>query len=140
MKPKYIVGAVVAILVVVGVVFAFNSNKVDYVDFATAESSGRKVQIAGTWVKEQGCTYDVNSNQFRFTMRDQKGRQLPVVFEGAKPNNFEISTSIVATGVVDGGSLKASNILTKCPSKYESGGEGIYPKGGQSGSSDPAGS
>lgn len=127
MKPKYIVGTILAALVVVTAVLVLENKKIEYMDFTGAEASGRKVQVAGTWVKENGCNYDPASNQFRFTMRDEKGRALPVVLDGAKPNNFEISTSLVATGVVENGTLRASNILTKCPSKYESNGEGLNP-------------
>ena len=52
---------------------------------------------------------------------------LPVIYSGAKPNNFEIATSIVTTGAVENGELHASNILTKCPSKYESDGSELNP-------------
>lgn len=129
MKPKYIVGLVVASLVVAGAVIALEQKKVEYMDFATAQKTGRKAQISGTWVKDKGCTYDVGTNRFRFTMRDEKGAELPVTLDGAKPNNFEISTKIVATGICDGGELHASNILTKCPSKYESSGPKPYESG-----------
>lgn len=122
MKPKYIVGFVVAALVVVGTVIALNDNKVDYLNFAAAQASGRNAQIAGTWVKEKGADYDAENNVFRFTMRDRSGTAMPVVYEGAKPNNFEISTELVVTGRLEGGEMRASNILTKCPSKYESNG------------------
>jgi cytochrome c-type biogenesis protein CcmE len=44
---------------------------------------------------------------------------MPVVLHGAKPNNFELAVSVVATGTVRHGALEASNVLTKCPSKYE---------------------
>jgi len=42
-----------------------------------------------------------------------------VVFEGAKPNNFELADKIVVKGKFDGDHFHASQILTKCPSKYE---------------------
>lgn len=127
MKPKYIIGGVVAALLLAGVVIALENKKVEYMDFKAAAESGKKVQVAGTWVKEKGCTYDPASNQFRFTMRDEKGSVMPVVLDGAKPNNFEISTSIVATGLVQDGRLAATNILTKCPSKYEANTDALHP-------------
>ncbi|HVZ41018.1 MAG TPA: cytochrome c maturation protein CcmE [Candidatus Kapabacteria bacterium] len=136
MKPKYIVTIVLAVLLVAGVMIALENKKLEYMDFNSAQSSGRRVQIAGTWVKEKGATYDPASNQFRFTMRDGKGAELPVVLDGARPNNFEISTSIVATGIVENSRFHASNILTKCPSKYESNGKELNPYNNNSRNSD----
>lgn len=133
MKPKYIIGVIAAFAVVVTAVFSVENKKIEYMDFAGAESSGRRAQISGTWVREKGQDYDAASDRFSFSMRDDKGRVMPVVLEGAKPNNFEIATSIVATGSVENGQFKATHILTKCPSKYESGGSGIVPHAGQTG-------
>ena len=127
MKPKYIVGIIAAVILVAFSVVTVESKKIEYMDFARAQETGKNAQIAGTWVKGKGSSYDVESNLFRFTMRDESGSELPVVLEGAKPNNFEIATSIVATGTVDKGQMKASHILTKCPSKYEADGSGLHP-------------
>ena len=127
MKPKYIIGIIAALVVVVTAVFSVESRKIEYMHFAGAMESGRKAQISGTWVKEKGQQYDIASNRFSFTMRDEKGEEMPVVLEGAKPNNFELATSIVVTGSVENGLFNASNILTKCPSKYESEKSGIAP-------------
>ena len=44
---------------------------------------------------------------------------IPSVLDGAKPNNFELANAIVIKGRVEGSSFHASEILTKCPSKYE---------------------
>lgn len=122
MKAKYIVGLVAAVVVVFAAVMTVESKKIEYSDFREASTSGRKVQVAGTWVKEKGANYDTEKNEFRFSMRDEKGHILPVVFDGARPNNFELATSMVATGYVEAGTFHCSNILTKCPSKYESDG------------------
>ena len=75
--------------------------------------------FVGTWVKEEGLSYDAPSNVFRFSMKDEQGKIIPVELAGAKPNNFEIAVSVVAKGRVENGIFKASNVLTKCPSKYE---------------------
>lgn len=121
MKPKYLVGALAALALIVTAVVTVQSKKIEYMDFHTAASRGSKAQIAGTWVKDQGCRYDPDRNEFSFSMRDEKGTVMPVVLEGAKPNNFEIALTVVATGRVDGNSFHASHLLTKCPSKYDSG-------------------
>ena len=122
MKPKYIIGIVAALVLVVTAVLSVENTKIEYMDLKAAQASGRTAQIAGHWVKEKGQTYDADANEFRFTMADESGNQMPVVLHGAKPNNFEMSVSVVATGRVEDGTLQATNVLTKCPSKYESGG------------------
>lgn len=119
MKARYLIGlGAAAILFVIGY-FALVSSTVQYADLDRAESLGKTVQVVGTWVSEKGCSYDTQTNTFRFVLQDEKGRRIPVELNGAKPNNFEIAVSVVVKGQVDNGVLKASNILTKCPSKYE---------------------
>ena len=116
---KYaIAGLAIAVLAFVGYT-AFDSSSVEYTNVARAEQLGKTVQIVGTWVKEEGLSYDAPSNVFRFSMKDEQGKIIPVELAGAKPNNFEIAVSVVAKGRVENGIFKASNVLTKCPSKYE---------------------
>jgi cytochrome c-type biogenesis protein CcmE len=42
-----------------------------------------------------------------------------VIYDGAKPNNFELANAVVVKGRYQEGYFHASDILTKCPSKYE---------------------
>lgn len=125
MKPRYIIGAVVAIAFVVIGFFALDKTGIQYTDLQTAESLNKKVQIKGVWVKEKGANYDTKSNVFTFTMRDDNNRLMPVVYHGARPNNFDIAESIVVKGRVVSNKFEATDILTKCPSKYEGNAEQI---------------
>ena len=79
--------------------------------------------------------YDSKSNQFFFTLRDTSGAEMPVVLDGAKPNNFELALAVVATGTIEGDHFHATNVLTKCPSKYESDGKELQSYQGQMGKS-----
>ncbi len=119
MKPRYIIGAIVATVLAVAAWFALDSSSIEYANLQRAEQLGSTVQVVGTWVKEQGQSYDAQADIFRFTMADEEGQQIPVILHGAKPNNFEIAVSIVVKGRVENGTLHASSVLTKCPSKYE---------------------
>lgn len=119
MKPRYLIAGVIAVALAVVGYFALDSSSVEYADVERAERLGKTVQVVGTWVKEEGSSYDNQSNIFRFTMKDEKGRRIPVELNGAKPNNFEIAVSVVVKGRIENGVMKASNVLTKCPSKYE---------------------
>lgn len=131
MNPKYVIGAVAATMLVGAAVMAVEQQKIEYMDFRSAMESERTAQISGTWVKEGKSSYDPNANEFRFDMRDENGTVAPVILHGAKPNNFEIATSVVATGAFDGKTFHATNILTKCPSKYESTGDDLMEKYGK---------
>jgi cytochrome c-type biogenesis protein CcmE len=74
--------------------------------------------------------YDTGNNTFTFYMRDEDKRIAQVVLDGAKPNNFDIATSVVAKGRYENGVFHASEVLTKCPSKYEGNPEGEdHPEG-----------
>lgn len=119
MKPRYIIGAIVATVLAVAAWFALDSSSIEYANLQRAEQLGSTVQVVGTWVKEQGQSYDAQADIFRFTMADEEGQQIPVILHGAKPNNFEIAVSVVVKGRVENGTLHASSVLTKCPSKYE---------------------
>ncbi|MBS1903035.1 MAG: cytochrome c maturation protein CcmE [Bacteroidetes bacterium] len=119
MKKKHIIALVVALLFIGVAAFALVDNKIDYSDFASAQNTGKRVQVSGSWVKENNYNYDAKSNIFSFTMKDHKGNVLPVKFEGMKPNNFETAPSVVCVGKVENGMFMASDIQTKCPSRYE---------------------
>lgn len=126
MKLKHIVALAVAVLFIGVAAFALVENKIDYSDFENAQAEGKRAQISGTWVKEKGATYDAKANVFSFYMKDHQGVEMPVKFAGMKPNNFELAPSVVCVGKVEGGVFQASDIQTKCPSKYEGSG-GLNP-------------
>jgi len=119
MKPKVIVGVLVVVIgIALGAVNFLDSN-VEYGDFATARKTAKKIQVKGTWMKDMPSKFDPQAVTYSFFMKDDNSEVVEVVFSGARPNNFELATSIVAKGKFDGGHFAASDILTKCPSKYE---------------------
>jgi cytochrome c-type biogenesis protein CcmE len=119
MKAKIIIGGIVVVIgVVLGAVNFLESN-VEYMDFAGAERSHKKVQVKGEWVKDQGSSFDADKVKFSFYMVDDSKRVCKVILDGAKPNNFELATSVVAKGTFVEGEFHATEVLTKCPSKYE---------------------
>jgi cytochrome c-type biogenesis protein CcmE len=114
---------IIAVIVIVGALIfgamSFVESNVEYTDFARAESVSKKVQVKGAWVKDKESSFDAAKSQFTFYMMDDNQKEVKVVLEGAKPNNFDIATSIVAKGRFHDGAFHASEILTKCPSKYD---------------------
>jgi cytochrome c-type biogenesis protein CcmE len=129
MKPRYIIGGAVACIFIGVAAFSLDSSKIEYTTLNYAVSSGKRVQIKGVWVKDKGSAYNSAENTFTFTMRDDENREMKVVHNGPKPNNFELAESIVVKGRAENGVLMADHILTKCPSKYEGNAEQLKSPG-----------
>lgn len=123
MKLKHIIALAISVIFIGIAAFALVDNKIDYTDFGKAAESGRRTQVSGVYVKDKGATYDSKLNIFTFTMKDHQGKEMPVRFKGIKPNNFELAPSVVCVGKVEGGVFEASDIQTKCPSRYEGSGK-----------------
>jgi cytochrome c-type biogenesis protein CcmE len=119
MKIKYLIGGGILLVFAIVAVLSFNSNKIEYSNFADAKTSGKVVQIIGSWTKDMPANYDVKTSCFTFNMKDKNDAIAKVIFNGGKPNNFDIAPNIVVKGNFKGGDFYASDILTKCPSKYE---------------------
>lgn len=129
MKPRYLIGGAVALVFVIVAALSLDNSKIEYTNLQYAQTSGKRVQVKGAWVKEKGCTYNSNDNTFSFVMHDDNGMEVKVIHNGAKPNNFELAESIVVKGRVENGVMQADHILTKCPSKYEGNGNQVRQSG-----------
>ena len=125
MKLKVIIGVVIIVVFVIFGAYSFLQSNVEYTDFAHAKATTKKVQVKGTWLQDQKAEYSPTSNQFVFYMVDDNNTPMKVVLEGAKPNNFELAVSIVVKGRCKDGYFHATDILTKCPSKYEASGSEV---------------
>jgi len=125
MKAKIIVGGIVVVAGIVLGALNFMESNVEYADFATAERMNKKVQVKGEWIKDQPTSFDADKVKFSFYMKDDAKRVSKVVLDGAKPNNFEMATSVVAKGKFVNGEFHATEVLTKCPSKYEGTSEAV---------------
>ena len=119
MNIKIVIGAIVIVAALIFGAISFVETNVEYTDFQTAISSHKKVQVKGEWMKEKESSFDASSGRFSFFMKDDAGREMQVFYDGAKPNNFELANAIVVKGRYQEGVFHASDILTKCPSKYE---------------------
>ncbi len=125
MRVKIIVGGAVIIVGIVLGAISFVESSIEYTDFHTAKSMHKKVHVKGEWVKEKGSQFDAAKSRFVFFMRDDSGEEAQVILDGGKPNNFEIATSIVVKGRYQADHFHASEVLTKCPSKYEGNAESV---------------
>lgn len=119
MKMKYIIGLAVGLVFVVVAVMSFDSSKIEYADFKDAKGSGKTVQVIGSWDKSVPVEVNTETNTFKFQMIDEKGNKTRVIATGSKPNNFDVAPMVVIKGKYQGPDFLATEILTKCPSKYE---------------------
>lgn len=94
------------------------------VDEAVNDASlvGKRVKVAGSVI---AGSWDKKTNPMRFRLQTEgktSGPELSVVYTGAAPNTFGNDTVAIVTGTLEqGGSMKADDMITKCPSKYSSG-------------------
>jgi len=114
----YAVGGVLVVAFLAYGTTSFKSNLTPYVSFEEASRSERKVQIAGGLV-ENSTKYIDESEELRFTMFEEDGDTMTVLYKGVKPGNFEEAIQIVAVGNYGDGVFRAEQLLVKCPSKYQ---------------------
>jgi cytochrome c-type biogenesis protein CcmE len=120
MKPKIVIGSVIVAIFIMFGAYSFMDSNVEYTDISGAMKKHKKVQLKGSWNKEKESAFDATKSQFTFWLVDENGKECKVVLDGAAPNNFELATSVVAKGrFTEEGYFHATEVLTKCPSKYE---------------------
>lgn len=77
-------------------------------------------KVSGTLVTDMPVEYNPqrNSNLTKFHMQDREGVVREVWLEKAKPTGLERSESIDLYGKANGSHFQATEMLMKCPSKY----------------------
>jgi cytochrome c-type biogenesis protein CcmE len=80
--------------------------------------SGETIRVGGN-VQPGSIERDGFGGELRFLMTDGT-HTLPVVYNGTVPDIFSDQVEVVAEGQIGpDGTLVASNLLTKCPSRFE---------------------
>lgn len=125
MNLKVIVASIIIVGALIFGASTFIESNIEYMDFSAAQAVNKKVQVKGKWVKEKDAQFDAQKSQFVFYMVDDNNQEVKVVLDGAKPNNFEMATEVVAKGRFKDGYFHANELLTKCPSKYEGDGAAV---------------
>jgi len=126
MNAKTVIAAVIVVVFIIFGAYSFMDSNVEYVDVAKAMTTHKKVQLKGSWNRDKESSFDPKTSQFTFYLVDDSGQECKVVLEGAAPNNFEMATSVVAKGrFTEEGYFHATEVLTKCPSKYEADGSEV---------------
>jgi cytochrome c-type biogenesis protein CcmE len=119
-KKPYIIGAVIVALALTMAMYSFKSTLTAYVSVSEAKVSPRTVQVAGFVVKGSKH-YDPQGHRLLFTLQEDSGERMDVEYDGRKPANFDDVTKVVSVGKYDANSgvFVATELLVKCPTKYE---------------------
>lgn len=114
-----VLSVVVAVAAAILIGFAFMKNASPYVSIKEAKLSlASDLHVAGNLDKGTLKT-DVRAGKVTFTLTDEAGDRLPVVYSGAPIANMGEATQVVAIGKFQDGTFQAHKLLVKCPSKYE---------------------
>ena len=124
MKKRMIAvsGVIVIVLILVLAFVGGNTaaNTMSVAEAAENPQAGQKVQVSGNVVQDSFATAD---NVLTFKIYDPDGdpaTQLEVRYDGAASSTFGNDVTAICTGKInDAGVLECSELVTKCPSKYE---------------------
>ena len=91
-------------------------------EIVAEDLSGERVKVGGEVV---AGSWDKQSNPMRFEIREEgveDGDTINVVYTGGVPSTFGDGVVAILTGTLDdsGTTLESDDMITKCPSKYES--------------------
>lgn len=119
MSVRMIAGIVIIIVGIGLVAVNFFSSTIEYGTFAQARATSKKMQVKGAWLSDRGIYSDEKSHSSSFFMIDDNNDTAEVVLNTFVPANFSLAKSIVVKGKFQGNIFYATEVLTKCPSKYE---------------------
>lgn len=106
-----------AAAIVIGVT-SFKQTMTPYIGFKEARKASGQVQVNGV-LASKDYVLKKEEQYLSFSLKDPKGDVMPVEYRGVIPGNFDQAVSIVAIGKYSGDHFEASQLLVKCPSKYQ---------------------
>ncbi len=121
-RSKFIIGgAIIALAVGYLIVSSIGGSTTYYLTVEEVKAKGpseRTVRVAGT-VMGDTIEWSAQELMLRFKIADASG-SLAVIYNGPRPDMLRDGAEAIVEGkYVGGGSFEASNLLLKCPSKYE---------------------
>jgi|LakMenE18May11ns_1017448.scaffolds.fasta_scaffold8717905_2 cytochrome c-type biogenesis protein CcmE len=119
MKRNHVLGLVV-LAVLAGVFLATFQDASTYQTFPTAEGQmGEECVVIGTLDLQEPIAFNKDRILLKFTAVDKDGNRRVVYYNKPKPTDFERSEEITMTGFATDTAFFTTNILMKCPSKYQ---------------------
>lgn len=124
---------VIAMLVIVAIAGSGGSaSSLSIADILDGNYDGKKVQVSGAVVADS-LTSEGSTAVFKIAPEGvdagDSEQALTVQYDGALPATFGTGVVAICTGLVDGKTLEATEMVTKCPSKYESAEGSLTVKG-----------
>ncbi len=121
---KLAVGAMVIIAAIAYLIFSGATETTVYfltvseVQQQSATLQGQPIRVAGK-VTTDPIAWDIQKLALSFVIGEGQAR-LPVFYRGVKPDMFQPGADVIVEGQLSAdGVLHASNLMTRCPSKYE---------------------
>ncbi|MEY2962988.1 MAG: hypothetical protein RL754_249 [Bacteroidota bacterium] len=113
------IAIIIAIAVLIGYSMVRLGNSSTYSDFNSARAkAGEKTTVIGYLNLEKELVFDPESITLSFFAIDKNGNESKVLYNHPKPQDFERSEEITLTGYASDSAFVATEILMKCPSKY----------------------
>jgi cytochrome c-type biogenesis protein CcmE len=129
---KFVIGGLLIIgLIVALIVQATISTGAYYLTVSELHQKvpgifGERVRVSGT-VVDGSEDWNAREITLRFSISDEDGSQLPIVFYGPRPDNFYRAASAIVEGeMLADGVFQADTLLLKCPSRYEEDPEEVF--------------
>jgi cytochrome c-type biogenesis protein CcmE len=114
-----VIGLVIALIVQATIATGAYYLTVSEVHERVPDIVGERVRVNGA-VVEGSEQWDAREVTLRFSIQDENGQQLPIVFYGPRPDNFQRAASAIVEGeLLPDGSFQADTLLLKCPSRYD---------------------
>ena len=120
MKKSHII-AIIIIAVAIGAILSTLADSSTYASFRIAEEHPSKTyHVVGKLNKTMPQEYNPqkNADEFSFFLVDNEGKEKKVILNKARPQDFDKSEQIVVIGKMEQDQFVASDVLMKCPSKY----------------------
>ena len=124
MKKRYLIGGGILVAVVAYLLsLSFGSSVSYYVTVSEFYARGTELhntnlRMAGN-IADSPVEWNAEDLELRFNITEG-GDTMAVIFQGAKPSGFKAGSSILVEGKYHpDGVFHASQLIMKCPSKYE---------------------
>lgn len=122
MKIKHIVILVIIAIGIAAILGTYGDASTTVSFSKAAEHPGKSFHVKTYLVKEKGIEFDaeVDPEKFTFYGKDSNGEVRKITCLKEKPQGFEHAEEIKLIGHVTGANeFVATDLQTKCPSKYE---------------------
>lgn len=124
MRRRYLVGGGILVLAVAALVSVSLGSAVNYYLTVSelldggSEFHDTDVRVGGK-IASDTIEWNADDLELKFTITEN-GRNLAVVYEGARPSGFQEDSSILVEGRYRSDMVfQAKVLIMKCPSKYE---------------------